>query len=65
MFLPMEKYIHSDFKIFIEGKRHVSHIFKLVRASGDLLTKCRKFPSYVVKGSSFLGGYCHGSENRR
>ena len=43
---------------------YVSHNFKLVRASVDGVTKKVIFPSYKVKGSSSLSGFCHGAENR-
>ena len=46
-------------------QRYVSHISKLVRATVDGVKKTVVFFSYAVKGSSFLGRYCHGSENRR
>ena len=43
---------------------NVSHNFKLVRATVDGVKKTGFFPSYKVKGNSFLTGFCHGAENR-
>ena len=46
-----------------ECDKHVSHISKLVSATGDHVTKCRKFSSHRVKGSTSFADFCHGLEN--